>query len=118
LAIDSAGNIYIGDQDSLRVRKVSPAGIITTFVGGVSPDNQSGPNVGLHYPNAAATDLNGNVYFVDQLGQRVQRIAIDTGLVTTVVGTGVAGWGQENVVATTSEVSYPTGVAVDSHGNL
>jgi len=90
LAIDSAGNVFIGDENNLRVRRVAAStGLISTVVGpGVTGDGGPGTAASLVDPLHPAVDALGNAYVPDRLGQRLRRIAAGTGTITTVAGRG------------------------------
>lgn len=81
--------------------------------GGEAGNAEIGAAVG-----AITFDLAGNLYFSDTKNQRVRRIQATTGIITTIAGTGVAGYNNDNTSATYAELSSPTGVAVDSQGQV
>ena len=119
VAVDSAGNLYIADQFNLRVRKVSNE-IITTVAGGGSSlaDNVPATSAQLNYPMGVAVDSADNLYiavasdnFVPGLIREVSNV-----IITTVAGGGSAAG--DNVPATSAQLGYLLGVAVDSAGNL
>jgi uncharacterized protein (TIGR03437 family) len=94
---------------------------ITTIVG--SPGNpgfagDSGSAVGsqLNFPFGLAVDKSGTLYIADGLNNRVRKVS--GGVITTVAGNGTAGFTGDNASATSAELNNPTGVAVDSSGNL
>ena len=60
----------------------------------------------------------GNVYIADTYNHRVRKITISTGLITTIAGTGTAGYTSDNVAATSTTLKYPRCVALDSSGNI
>jgi uncharacterized protein (TIGR03437 family) len=121
VAVDGSGNIYIGDSTNNRVRKVSSSGIITTVAGtgsaGFSGD--SGPATGaqLYNPCGVAVDGSGNLYIVDGSNQRIRKVS-SNGIITTVAGTGSAGFSGDGGPATGAKLSFPSGVAVDGSGNI
>jgi len=119
LAVDSAGSIYIGDYYNNRIRKVAN-GIITTIAGhdqaGYSGDNGPAVYALLARPSGVATDSSGSLYIADTFSGVVRRIA--NGSITTVAGTGTRGFGGDGGPATSAELADPSGVAVDSSGNL
>src|SRR5262249_50275754 len=96
VAADSAGNLFIADTDSNRVRKVSTAGIITTVVGngtvGFSGDGGPASVAKLNYPAGIATDTNGNLYIADTRNNRIRKVT-PRGVITTIAGNGKAGFG-------------------------
>ena len=121
VAVDSVGNLYIADTANNRVRKVSN-GLITTIAGGGSSLGDNGPAAmaQLNSPNGVAVDASGNLYIADTLNYRIRKVA--NGNITTVAGTGTQGFVNAffgiAVPATSASLTYPTGVAVDSMGNL
>jgi uncharacterized protein (TIGR03437 family) len=118
VAVDSAGNLYIGDYLNLRVREVSNA-VITTVAGngtwGFSGDNGPATSAQLAGPPGVAVDAAGNLYIADPYNYRVRKVA--GGVITTVAGGGSSGLG-DNGPATGAQLTGPAGVAVDSAGNL
>jgi len=116
-AVDSAGNVYIADTYSHRIRKVSNW-VITTFAGdgtqGLGGDNGPATSAELNYPEGVATDSAGNVYIADSFNGRVRKVS--NGVITTVAGGGSTLG--DNGPATSATVGFPTGVALDSVGNL
>ena len=122
--MDAAGNVYI--REKARVRKVTPAGIISTFAGngtnGFSGDGgpATSAKLGLGPQRAGlATDSAGNLYIADSNNYRVRKV--DTsGTITTVAGNGQIGLGSSGNgnPATSVALCFPSGVAVDHAGNL
>lgn len=124
LALDKQGNLYIAEYEEQRVRKVSPNGIITTFAGsgqvgiaGFSGDGGPATAARLSYPSAVAVDGQGNVYIADEGNHRVRKVSAG-GTITTIAGTGVAGFSGDGGPATSASLYYPQGVAVDGQGNV
>ncbi len=128
VAVDSSGNLYIADSYNHRIRKVSATtGLITTIAGtgtgGFNGDNIPAISAALDNPVAIAFDANGNVYIVDLGNQRVRKVNVATGLITTVAGTGVAGYNGDNISAINATLNLTVsnrfgGIAFDSAGNL
>ena len=112
IAIDAAGNLFITDGG--RVRKIAPDGIINSMAGGGCCNNlgDGGPATAatLNNPSSVALDPSGNIYIADTNNNRV-RVVNGAGIINTVVGTGVAGAGP-------NQVAFPRAVAVDPRGTL
>jgi uncharacterized protein (TIGR03437 family) len=119
VAVDSAGNLYIADTGNGFIRKVSN-GVITTVAGiggpGFSGDNGPATNAQLYFPDGVAVDSAGNLYIADSANQRIRKVA--NGVITTVAGNGTLGFSGDNGPATGAELNFPSGIAVDSAGNL
>jgi trimeric autotransporter adhesin len=119
VAVDGQGNLYIG-ADS-RVRKVSPAGVITTFAGTGHPGNSGdgGPatSAQLFYSDWVATDGQGNIYIADGFYNRVRKVS-PSGTITAFAGTGAGGFSGDGGPATAAWLREPWGMAADKHGNV
>jgi len=125
VAVDGAGNLYIVDNGNDRIRKVTAAtGIITTVAGngtfGYAGDNGAATSAKLNTPQGVAVDGAGNVYIADAFNERIRMVTATTGIITTVAGTGTAGYvpAQDGGAATSAELGQPVGVTVDGAGNL
>jgi uncharacterized protein (TIGR03437 family) len=120
VAVDSAGNLYIGATDS-TVRKVSN-GVITTVAGngtiGFHGEGDNGPatSAQLFLPRAVAVDSAGNLYIADAGAERVRKVS--NGIITTVAGGAPFRENSDNIPATSAYLGEPNGVALDSAGNL
>jgi uncharacterized protein (TIGR03437 family) len=121
VAVDASGNLYIADDGSYRVRKVSAAGIITTAAGdgSFSFSGDGGPAVAAQFdgPWGVAVDAGGNLFIADTDGDRIRMVSPE-GIVTTVAGDGSSGFSGDGEPATSAQLSRPQGVAVDAGGNL
>jgi uncharacterized protein (TIGR03437 family) len=126
IALDAAGNLYIADQFNLRVRKVSPKGVISTFAGsgyaydpGYSPSGDGGPatDAGLGRAEGLVADTAGNLYIADSYNARIRKVS-PNGIITTVAGNGTEGYSGDGGPATKAQLNRPVGVAVDGSGNL
>ena len=123
LALDGFGNIFISDAGNQRIRKITAGtGIITTIAGngiyGYNGDNISATSAELADPSGLSTDAAGNVYISDQLNQRIRKVTVSTGLITTVAGTGTAGFNGDNIPAISAKINYPAGIVLDLSGNI
>ncbi|MGE0131651.1 MAG: SBBP repeat-containing protein [Blastocatellales bacterium] len=125
LALDKAGNLYVTDLSLNRVHKISPGGIITTVagsgppgVGGFGGDGGPATQAQLNDPRGVAVDAAGNVYIADSNNHRIRKVDAATGIITTVAGTGEAGFSGDGGPATQAKIATPHGLAFDKAGNL
>jgi sugar lactone lactonase YvrE len=120
VAVDPAGNVFIADTYNCRVREVNAAtGVITTVAGNgtcsFTGDGQANSN-GVGYPQGLAVDANDNL-FVSDYSERVRWVS-PSGLMTTIAGTGTAGYNGDGVLATLANIYEPAGIALDKSGNI
>jgi sugar lactone lactonase YvrE len=122
LALDPSGNLYIADNQSLRVRKVAAAtGSITTLAGngasGASvTDGSPATSVALNSPSAVAADTNGNVFIANSFLGNVLRVS--GGLIYNFAGNGTLGYSGDGALATNAEMGNIFGLATDPSNNL
>ncbi len=120
LAFDAAGNMYIADTSNSRIRKVTPAGVITTYAGsafGFAGDGGPAVNAKLDFPTGLAIDRYGNLYIADEYNGRV-RMVTPAGTISTVAGGAPGPATGDGGLATSAYLSTPSGVAVDLRDNL
>ncbi|WP_461075288.1 NHL repeat-containing protein [Spirosoma flavus] len=121
VAADGNGNFYIADQANNRIRKVNSAGIINTIAGngtrGFSGDGGTATAAQLDLPCAVAVDGNGNIYISDRVNQRIRKVT-PGGIISTIAGNGIQGYGGDGGLATNAQLNDPYGIAVDGSGNL
>jgi uncharacterized protein (TIGR03437 family) len=117
LAVDPQGNIFVSDYG--RIRRISPTGTITTFAGnGVAGDSgDGGPATFAEFaqPSGLALDSRGDLFIADE--NRVRMVS-QSGIITTVAGNGTPGYSGDGGPATSAQLKYPRGLAVDGQGNL
>jgi uncharacterized protein YjiK len=123
VAFDSSGNLFIADCDNQRIRKVIlSTGVISTIAGngsaGYNGDGIQSTAAALDYPCAVAVDGSGNLYIADTDNNRIRKVVLSTGLISTVAGNGTFGFSGDGGAATAAELEYPYGIAVDASGNL
>jgi uncharacterized protein (TIGR03437 family) len=121
IAADRAGNLYIADSDSNRVRKVTPAGLITTIAGNgmasFSGDGGPAPFAQLGFAISVAADVAGNLYIADSVNRRVRKVSI-YGTITTIAGNGTYGFSGDGGPALDAQFQLLSGLAIDAAGNL
>ena len=121
IVADRGGNVYVADNGNYRVRKISATGIITTVAGGGTPgfSGDGGPAISAQLSPVfgLAVNLAGNLLVADSGANRIRRVAPD-GSIATVAGTGDCGFTGDGGPAAVAQICGPTGIAVDSAGNL
>jgi sugar lactone lactonase YvrE len=119
---DAKGNIYVSEGAHAFVRRITPAGIISTVAGdGVSRTNgDEGPAraASLQSPGPVAVDADGNLYIADNGARRIRKVSATDGIITTVAGTGVSGNTGDGQLATQARIGNLTALAFDASGNL
>ena len=119
VAVDGAGNLYIADSGNGRIRKVDSAGVISTVAGdgrgGYGGDGGPAVAAELYSPKGVALDGAGNLYIAT--GNRIRKVDA-AGVITTVAGSGMGGFGGDGGPAATAQLNNPAGVALDGDGNL
>jgi sugar lactone lactonase YvrE len=127
VAVDGAGNLYIGERGLNRILKMSPSGVLTTVAGtgktGFSGDGGPATQAELNVPFDLALDRAGNLYFADRGNHRIRKVSAEE-IISTVAGSGPAGPGSvgsfagDGGPATEARLRTPSSVAVDPAGNL
>lgn len=122
VAVDSAMNQYIADYEGHVVYKVDRSGVASVVAGvagrrGYSGDGGPAANAQLNNPSGVAIDPGGNVYIADTTNDRIRKVAPD-GIITTIAGTARPGFSGDGGLASSTQISSPIGMAIDSRGNL
>jgi hypothetical protein len=119
VAADASGNVYIADQNSQAIRKVSKGtiGVVAgTGEDGFSGDGGPATSARLSFPSSVAVDAAGNLYIADEDNYRVRKVA--NGAISTIAGDGTAGYSGDNGPATSAQLRPSISLAVDASGNV
>jgi hypothetical protein len=123
LAVDNSGNIYIADEGNSKIRKViASTGIISTVAGnggqGYSGDGNTATNASLNNAWGIAVDAFKNIYIADRNNNRIRKVNSVTGIINAVAGNGIQGYQGDGGLAINAKLNYPTGVSIDTSGNV
>ncbi len=119
VAVDSVGNVYVADFGNDEIRKITPAGVVTTLAGAVYQTGSAdgtGSAARFYNPRGVAVDSAGNIYVADTYNDEIRKIT-PAGVVTTLAGAAQQP-GSTNGTGSAARFNEPTGVAVDSAGNI
>jgi sugar lactone lactonase YvrE len=119
VAVDSAGNVYVADTGSFTIRKVAPGGVVTTLAGLAGSQGSAdgtGSAAQFNGPHGVAVDSATNLYVADTYNCTIRKVT-SSGVVTTLAG--LAGsYGTNDGMGSAAQFNSPSGVAVDSAGNV
>ncbi|NOT60986.1 MAG: hypothetical protein HOP19_12275, partial [Acidobacteria bacterium] len=123
VALDAQGNLYFIDQGNQRLRRVAAGTNTITTIAGTgnatfNGDDRAASSAALNEPRLLAVDAAGDVYIADQGNQRIRKVSLASGMITTVAGSGAQGFGGDNSAPSSAVLSVPQGVAVDAQGNI
>lgn len=119
VAVSSSGTVYVADTENNTIRMITAAGVVTTLAGNFNTAGSAdgtGTAALFNFPNSLAVDASGNLYVADEGNNTIRKITT-AGVVTTLAGNaGNAGY--VDATGTLAKFNRPTGVAVDSGGNV
>ncbi len=121
VVVSSSGDVYVADSSANEVLELSPSGRLSVFAGtgvaGFSGAGGPATQAELSFPTALALSSNGDLYIADSGNNRIRMVS-PSGVITTVAGTGVAGFSGDGGPAPQAELSFPTAIALSSTGAL
>ena len=121
VAVDGSSNVYFSDTYNSRLRKINTSGIISTIGGngsaGYTGDGGAATSAEVNNPKGLVVDASGNIYFADYSNARIRKITT-SGTISTVAGSGGAGFYGDGGAATAADLYYPSAVTLDATGNM
>jgi RHS repeat-associated protein len=118
VALDGFGNLYVADTYNYIIRKITPAGVVTTLAGSGIPGNADGTGAAasFSFSEGVAADANGTVYVADTGNNTIRKITA-AGVVSTFVGTAKV-FGSMDGTGAAAQFESPSGLVLDGSGNL
>ncbi|MDL1948793.1 hypothetical protein FBQ97_03145, partial [Acidobacteria bacterium ACD] len=117
--VDASGNVYVADGRNHSIRRVTPAGEVTTLAGlaaGFGSEDGTGISARFHHPEGVAADASGSLYVADKYNHTIRKVTAES-VVTTLAGVG-GGLGSTDGTGSAARFFQPSGVAVDGSGNI
>jgi len=123
IAVDSSGNIYVAEYNNCIIRKIDTTNTVSTIAGvagqcGYDGDGAPATSFKLNLPHGLALDRSGDLYIADVINNRVRKLVLSTDTISTYAGTGSQGFAGDGGPAGSAKLNDPTGVAVDTGGDL
>lgn len=114
---DASGNVYVADYENNRIRKITPAGVVTTFAGSGTSGSADGTGVAaqISSPSGICIDVSGNLYVASKIAMKIRKIT-PAGVVTTLAGSGRQG--SADGIGIAAQFNFPSGICTDASGNV
>lgn len=124
IVVDANGNLIFADQTNNRIRKINSSDNKISTVAGTANSGYSGDG-GLATDakislavGGIAVDIQGNLYIADTYNNRIRKITVSSGIITTIAGTGNTSFNGDNIAAVTANINEPRGLTIDDQGNI
>jgi sugar lactone lactonase YvrE len=121
ITVDNAGNVYFIDALNVRIRKITPSGIISTVAGsgvsGFAGDGGPATSAKLFSPDGLTVDASGNLYISDMQNSRIRKVNT-AGIINTIAGNGTFGFSGDGGPASAAVLGGPNGITIDASGNI
>ncbi len=124
LSVSASGEVYVADYNNSRIRKIDAAGIVTTVAGNgsatFSGDGVLATNAAVNFPTGVFIDAMANIFIADRDNNRVRKVNAVTGIINTVAGNGVFGYGGDGspAISPCTKLAGPHKVRLDAAGNI
>lgn len=123
LAVNTSGDVFIADQNNLRIRKIDNVSGFISTVAGNGTQNYGGDGgqallAALDNPVGVTEDGSGNIYLTESLSHRIRKANPGSGIINSIAGTGVSGYSGDGSAATSAQLSSPQGITTDGAGNV
>jgi trimeric autotransporter adhesin len=119
---DKSGNLFFVEAQGHRIRKIGIDGNISTVagngLGAYNGDNIPATTAKIYLPNSIAFDTSGNLLITDAGNYRLRKVDMQTGVITTIAGTGVQGYNGDGIPATAAQINSAWGIVVDAQNNI
>jgi sugar lactone lactonase YvrE len=117
IAVDSLGNVYVGDEANFLIRKITPDGVVTTLAGSGTAGSADGTGTAASFHRTAGISIDGfgNIFVSDYLNNMIRKVT-PSGVVTTIAGTIYKGF--KDGLGSAAAFFGPSGIAVDASGNV